>query len=129
MKMKFAKPAMILPIVGGGVAAKVVKNLSGKFIKNDKLRAAAPLVVGLLLASNKKTAMIGYGMIAVGGADLAGTIVPQLAGIEDMDLSGVFGPLNDDMGDDISDELGDDMGGPLNDDISDDLGDYGDDYR
>lgn len=117
-----------LPIVAGAVAAKLVKNMAGKMIKNDKLRAAAPILIGILLAGNKKTANVGYGMIAVGGADLAGTLVPSLAGIEEMDLSGLFdelsgdggyemnGPLNDDLN--LSGDGGDyEMNGPLNDEI------------
>jgi len=32
-------------------------------------------------------------MIAVGGADLVGSFIPGLAGLEDMDLSGIFGEV------------------------------------
>lgn len=118
-----------LPLVGGAIAAKVAKNVSGKVIKNEKLRAALPLILGLFLVGNKKMEKIGFGMIAVGGADLAGTIVPALSGIEDMDLSGVLDGFEDIHGDD-------DMGGPLDgfEDIhgplngDDDMGGYGEDY-
>jgi hypothetical protein len=118
-------------ITAGGLGAKVVKNLSKKFITQpglQKLVPAVPVLVGLLMLQSAKTEDLGFGMIAVGGTDLAGTLVPQLAGLEDMDLTGIFdgdlnGPLNDDINDDLSDDTSN-MNGPLNDQV-----DYGDDYN
>ena len=96
MKLKLkAITATALPVVAGAIAAKFAKNLAGKMIQDARLKAALPLVVGLMLTGSKKTEKIGMGMIAVGGADLAGSLIPALNGIEDMDLNGIFGnPLN-----------------------------------
>lgn len=106
-----------VPVIAGAISAKVVKNLSGKITQNNMLRAVFPLAVGLFLASSKGKTLpnVGLGMIAVGGADLVGSVVPALNGIEDADLSGIFddlgGPvinspvINDDMGDDMGDDL------------------------
>ena len=115
-----------VPVVGGAIAAKLAKNVSGKFVANPKIRAALPLILGMFLSTQSNAMMkhVGYGMIAVGGADLAGEFVPTLKGIEDMDLSGIFGSnvlnanvINDD--DDLADELNDDV-------VSDDMS--GEDY-
>lgn len=99
MNLKKA-PATALPIVAGAIGAKLVKNLAGKVTQNDKIRAGAALVFGLLLISNKSKAMqgVGAGMIAVGGADLVVGFVPQLAGIEDMDLGDVLNGPDDYVG-------------------------------
>ena len=107
-----------VPVVGGAIAAKFAKNLSGKFIQNEQLKAALPLVLGIMLTRQSNASMkhLGYGMIAVGGADLAGTFIPAIKGIEDMDLSGLFG--DDINGRVLNDELNDQV---LNDEIT---GDY-----
>ncbi len=122
-----------LPATAGAVGAKFLKNIAGKMIANEKLRAAAPLVLGLILCGSKKTEKVGIGMVAVGGADLVGTFIPALNGIEDMDLSGIFdglgdgdgmdGTLNDDLGMDVGDL---DVGGTLN--GFDDVGGYDENY-
>jgi hypothetical protein len=87
----------VLPATVGGIGAKFAKNLSGKVTQNPKLRAAIPLLIGILLCQSAKTETVGLGMCAVGGADLAGTFLPAIAGLEDTDLSGLFGndTLND----------------------------------
>lgn len=108
-----------LPIVGGAIGARFIKNIAGKMIANDKIKAAAPLVAGILLMGAKSETMkgVGAGMVAVGGADLVGTFIPSLAGIEDMDLSGIFGdPLN---APDVKISGGDPLNGGS---------DYGDEY-
>lgn len=90
----------VLPTVAGGIGAKFAKNLSGKVTQNEKLKAALPLILGIALLQSSKTEAIGMGMCAVGGADLAGQFLPAIHGIEDMDLSGLFGgqTLNEDLG-------------------------------
>jgi hypothetical protein len=114
-----------LPLAGGAVAAKFVKNLAGKISQNGKVKAGIALSVGLFLMSQKQEMVkfAGYGMTAVGAADLAGEFVPTLKGIEDMDLSGLFGDgaVNDDLGDKVlNDDLNDDLSEHvLNDDLSD----------
>src|SRR3954463_2666777 len=106
-KGKHLKQAAI--ITAGGLGAKVVKNLAKKFITApgmQKLIPAVPVAIGIMLLQSAKTEDLGFGMIAVGGTDLAGSIVPQLAGLEDMDLTGIFG--DDDLSDPLNDELNDD---------------------
>ncbi len=104
-------------LVAGGIAAKLVKNLTRKMLEKAspglaKYAAAGPVIVGLVLAESPKMENIGMGMIAVGGADTAGTFVPALAGLEDMDLSGVFGDdemADEIMNDEVSDEVSDNV--------------------
>jgi len=123
-----------LPAVAGGIGAKFAKNIGGKFIPNEKLAAALPLVVGILLkrGKNKMLSSVGTGMIVVGGADLAASFIPTLHGIEDMDLSGLFdglgssevitNVLTDDLSDNVSDDLSDDLSEDISEDvINDDL--------
>lgn len=134
MKLKLKSAfSTVIPVVGGAIGAKLAKNVSGKFVKNEKLRAALPLILGIMLSQSKKTEKIGMGMIAVGGADLAGSIVPALSGIEDMDLSGVLDGFDDINGpDEMYGPLDgfEDIHGPLNGDdyMSEDLSGSGDDY-
>lgn len=108
---------MAVPVIAGAIGAKVVKNLSGKVTQNNMLRAALPLAVGLFLASGKGKTLpnVGLGMIAVGGADLVGSVVPALNGIEDADLSGIFDDLSGSVINDrvLADDMGDDMGDDL----------------
>ena len=127
-----------LPVIAGGIGAGLIKNLSKKISSNEKIQAAAPLVLGIVLRRMKSPEIkyVGLGMIAVGGRDLAGAFIPAIKGIEDMDLNGVLnGVLNDDVADPLSDEIArnfppeemsddvnDDVtGGVLNDDVSDDM--------
>jgi hypothetical protein len=100
-----------LPLIGGGVAAGFAKNLAGKVTSNEKLQTAAPLIAGLILKRQKSSMMkyLGMGMIAVGGKELAATMIPAIKGIENMDLSGLFGGdvitdqvINDELKDDYS---------------------------
>ncbi len=122
MKKIMKSAGSALPIVGGAIAGKFVKNLAGKVVQNPMLRSAAVLVAGIVVASSKGETMkkVGYGMIAVGGADLAGTVVPSLAGIEDMDLGGLFDEVSGNV---LNDEV---SGAVLNDEVYDDVS--GDDY-
>ena len=101
-----------LPLVGGGIAAGFVKNLTKKVTTNEKIQAAGPLILGMFMKRSKQAELrfAGYGMIAVGGRDFAGSFIPAIKGIEDMDLNGIFGGsdtiedkvLNDDLSDDVS---------------------------
>lgn len=134
MKFKLKNAvSTVVPTVGGAIAAKLLKNVSGKMVKNEKIRAALPLIVGIFLTQSKKTEKLGLGMVAVGGADLAGTLVPALSGIEDMDLSGVLDGFDDIHGaDEMYGPLDgfEDIHGPLNGDdyMSEDIAGSGDDY-
>lgn len=124
-KLMKSVTSKVLPATVGGVGAKFAKNLSGKVTQNAKLRAAIPLLIGIFLTQSAKTEAVGLGMCAVGGADLAGTMIPAISGLEDMDLSGLFGEptLNEDLnGYDVG---GYDVGGnTLN--GFEDMGNYGD---
>jgi len=123
-----------LPAVGGAIGSKLVKNLAKKIIKKPELQKfipAVPLLVGAILSDNGKGMMhyAGIGMMASAGADLAGNFVPVLAGLEDLDLSGIFDEtLTDDLGD--TDDMGDseeEMNGPLDGPLNGPL-DGADDY-
>lgn len=86
----------LLPLAAGAVGASVITGMVKKFDKSGKLEKfapAVPILIGGFLVSGKKTQMLGYGLMAGGAAKLAGNLIPGLAGIEDMDLSGVFGDL------------------------------------
>jgi len=115
----------VLPATAGGIGAKLAKNLSGKVTTNPKIRAALPLALGIFLAMSAKTEALGLGVCAVAGADLTGTFIPAIAGLEDMDLNGVFGPtLNEDVsGYDVG---GYDVGGDNTLNGFEDMGNYGD---
>jgi hypothetical protein len=110
-----------LPAVGGAIGAKLVKNLAKKVIKKPELQRflpAVPLLVGAILSDNGKGMLhyAGIGMMAAGGADLAGNFVPVLAGLEDLDLSGIFDEtLNDDLADteDMSGPIDSPLNGPI----------------
>lgn len=97
----------IIPLAAGAVGASVVVGLVKKMDKTgkfEKFAPAVPIIIGGFLVSSKKTQMLGYGMMAGGAAKLAGNLIPGLAGIEDMDLSGVFGDMR----------IGENMDGTLN---------------
>lgn len=119
---------MDVPAIGGGIGAGLVKNLSKKVTQNEKLQSTAPIVVGIVLRRMKSPAAkyAGLGMIAVGGRDLAGSFIPALKGIEDMDLGDLFDNVlngNFNVSDNVlNDDLNENV---LNDDLSDSLsGDY-----
>lgn len=117
MKMKMPKKSLkkMPMLVAGGVGERLVKNLTKKYLIKDEAKAkfipAVPLILGLMLAENSKTENIGIGMATVAGVDLIGGFVPTLAGLEDMDLSGIFG--DDEMGDPLADDVGGPLEGPL----------------
>lgn len=96
MKLNLKKQAPeVLGLAVGGIGAGYV----GKFlpIGNEKIKAAAPLILGVLLSGQKGIlSAVGKGMIAAGGANLArtfgigGTNAPTLIGeIEDFEVSGI----------------------------------------
>lgn len=86
---KNVQPA--LGLVGGGIGANLFATKL-TFIQNDKMRAGAPILLGLLLmgSKNKMLANAGMGMIAVGGAKLVGTFVPALSGVTESDINGLY---------------------------------------
>ncbi len=80
------------PLIIGGIGAGFVQTAAGKVTTNDKLQAAAPLIIGLIAASAKSEAIksIGLGLIAVGGANLVKTVFPAIGALENMDLGSVI---------------------------------------
>jgi cystathionine beta-lyase family protein involved in aluminum resistance len=69
-------------LVAGAVAANFVsKQATNMFPAIGKYSGAVPLVVGWLLAGMKAplAKAAGAGMVAVGGANLIGSFVPQVA--------------------------------------------------
>lgn len=84
--------------VGGKLAVrKVAPNL------DPKLKAAGVIAIGAVLPEvskrNPMLSNIGDGMIAVGGAELAGALIPGMAGIYD--------DFDDDFDDSLADEYED----------------------
>jgi hypothetical protein len=82
-----------IPLVAGGVLGNFASNMAGKFIANEKLRTAAVLALGIMLAGTKKTEAIGNGVIVSAGTKLVGSFVPALAGYDDLDFTTVDGVL------------------------------------
>lgn len=79
-------------LIAGGLGAKLVYNKAA-FIKDPKLRAGLPLLIGLFLSTQKEPMMknLGFGMIVSGGTSLVGSFVPALSGIDaDEVLDGVY---------------------------------------
>ena len=89
--------AQLMPaagLIGGGVAANVVssKLLSKLTFIPDNFKPAVPIVLGIILSSNKNKmlANVGAGMVAVGGAKLIGGFVPSINGITESDIAGMY---------------------------------------
>lgn len=123
-----------LPAIGGAIGSKLVKNLAKKVIKKAELQKfipVVPLLVGAIMSDNGKPngalQFVGVGMMATAGADLAGNFIPVLAGLEDVDLSGIFDETLNDV-EDLSD--GEDVNGPLDGplDGAGESEEYGDNY-
>lgn len=106
---------VVMDVVGltaGAIAARQVDKLLPNL--NPTIRNAAKIAVGVLLPNFVKTPVvksIGNGMVAAGGAGLAGTLLPALgatdevlvlSGVEDMnEVNGV-----DEIGGDMSEVNG-----------------------
>ena len=79
---------VLYAVAGGVMAGAVVKYLPSTL--NDKIKAAVPVAVGLLLprfVKGNAGAGIGTGMVAVGGLKLFSSLVPNLA-IGQIDMPG-----------------------------------------
>jgi len=92
----------ILPGIGGDITSSFVINLTNKAVAKmipayaDKLKnfvPLAPLIVGTIMTDSKGKMwkFVGYGMAFEGGKKLAANFIPMINGIEDMELSGIFG--------------------------------------
>lgn len=78
-------------MVAGGVTASKVNNMLANTIKDNRLRAGAVVVAGILLGGMKGEMIknIGAGMVTVGGMKLVAAVAPSL-GISDDVLNGLF---------------------------------------
>lgn len=119
--MKGLKPAKgiintSVQVVAGGVGAGLVTNLAKKVAPDSiqKYVSAAPLVVGILLSGNKKLHNVALGMIAVGGKNLVGQFIPAINGLENMDLSGLFGPSPDPLNGPLNFNVNEEFDGEMN---------------
>jgi len=130
MKFKMSKGSMseALQLGGGVIASNFANNLVRKGIekvaKTDQYGKFSPIgtiILAEMFLKGKKVKMIKNGIVAGSMAKLAGNFVPALAGIEDMDLSGIFDMR---IGQTLNDEVR--VGDTLNDDMSDDVSGYGD---
>lgn len=78
-------------MVAGGVVASKANNMLANTIKDNRLRAGAVVVAGILLGGMKGEMVknIGAGMVTVGGMKLVAAVAPSL-GIGDDVLNGLF---------------------------------------
>ena len=93
MKMNIKKTAMdsaalIAGAVGAGYITKFVP------VQNEKVKAAAPILVGMFLMNQKgPLANVGMGLVAAGGANLAKSF--GIGEIGDMgDIAGILDEMN-----------------------------------
>jgi hypothetical protein len=85
-------------IAVGGIVAGIVPAAIKKVTANLPFQIPGfippllPLGVGIILANNKNKNLqgVGFGMIAVGGRNLAGFVIPALAGPSENDTVSVF---------------------------------------
>lgn len=97
MKLNLKKQAPeVLGLTVGGIGASYVTKLIP--LGNDRIKAAAPILVGLLLSGQKGIlSAVGKGMIAAGGSNLARTF-----GIGGVGQSVMIGEIEEDF---ISDDV------------------------
>lgn len=78
-------------MVAGGVVASKANNMLANTLKDDRMRAGAVVVAGILLGGMKGEMIknIGAGMVTVGGMKLVAAVAPSL-GISDDVLNGLF---------------------------------------
>jgi hypothetical protein len=90
MKLNIKKQAPeILGLAVGGIGAGYVTKLVP--VGNEKIKAAAPLLIGVLLSGQKGIlGSVGKGMIAAGGANLAKTF-----GIGGVDTTTLIGEIDE----------------------------------
>lgn len=78
---------LALGVIGGAIAAKFAGGLVKKMLPTapPMIAGLAPLALGLVLAPNKNVMLAGagYGMIAVGGGNLAEALIPGIGQAED----------------------------------------------
>lgn len=87
---KQLKPAA--GVIAGSIAADVVVNKALPASVPGMVKSAAPIILGLILMGQKGEfiKMMGAGMVANAGAQLAKSTIPGLSGICEADMDGVF---------------------------------------
>ena len=93
---------LALSIVGGAVAAKVLNGVIDKAMPDmdPKIISGIKLAGGFFLATQKSPMMkgLGYGVMAVGGAELAAAFIPSIGAPGNVDY--FLGEGDDDDDDD-----------------------------
>ena len=81
----------VLGVVAGAVAAGFVSKLVNDKMPNTPgyIKALIPIGAGIFLTGNKNAIIkgAGFGMVAKGGAELAGTLIPGIGNIDEVFLS------------------------------------------
>lgn len=81
----------VLGVVAGAVAAGFVTKLVNDKLPNvpGVVKALIPIGAGIFLTGNKNTILrgAGFGMVAKGGAELAGTLIPGIGNVDEVFLS------------------------------------------
>ena len=81
----------VLGVVAGAVAAGFVSKLVNDKMPNTPgyIKALIPIGAGIFLTGNKNAIIkgAGFGMVAKGGAELAGTLIPGIGNVDDIFLS------------------------------------------
>lgn len=81
-KIDIMKPAINTAVaIGGGIAGRMAKNLIP--IEDARIKAAIPVVLGIVISmmsrGQKVMENLGFGMAAIGGAELMGVLFPNVA--------------------------------------------------
>lgn len=81
-KLDIVKPLTNTAIaIGGGIAGRFAKNAIP--IEDQRIKAAIPLVIGIILSmigrKNEMLKTMGFGMATIGGAELLGSLFPNVA--------------------------------------------------
>jgi hypothetical protein len=86
--MKKGNTGEIIGVLAGAVAAGFIPRLTQGINIPAPIKSAIPLVLGVFLSTNKN-AMIkgaGFGMIAKGGSDLVGALMPATVSAPEDDI-------------------------------------------
>jgi hypothetical protein len=86
--MKKGNTGEIIGVLAGAVAAGFIPRLTQGINIPAPIKSAIPLVLGVFLSTNKN-AMIkgaGFGMIAKGGSDLVGALIPATVSAPEDDI-------------------------------------------
>lgn len=93
-------------MVAGGVVASKANNMLANTLKDDRMRAGAVVIAGILLGGMKGEMIknVGAGMVTVGGMKLVAAVAPSL-GIGDDIVAGLFDDVVAGSGGYMSDDV------------------------